>query len=199
MGVCGFPCSLLGTGRTLGGSIVKHLATRQGTNVRKECHCSNDKQDEEKKDEFPHLLTSENPVCAIGTHKPPCLVDLHVFLEWHVVGAACLASHAVLRLVLLWRGVELGDGVLPSTSTVPATDEVVRTPSVLAAHDRIAYSGDMGAVAVAWCFGFGAQRAEVASSPMTLGANILLTCAAVGLEVDDESSRAVWAGHFGRH
>jgi hypothetical protein len=34
---------------------------------------------------------------------------------------------------------------------------------------------------------------------MTFGTDMLLTGAAVGLEVDDEGSEAVRAGHFGRH
>jgi len=195
----GIACSLLGTGCTLGGCIVKHLATREGTDVRKECHGGDGQQDKEKENEFPHLLTSENPICAIGTHKPPRLVELHILLEWHVVGAARLASHTVLGLVLLRCGVELGGGVLPSAPTVTSTDELVATATVLAANNRIANPGHVRTVAVARRLGFSAKGAEVASPPVTLGTDILLAGTAVGLEVDEEGGRAVRAGHFGRH
>ena len=102
------------------------------------------------------------------------------------------------------RRMELGSGVLPATPAVPSTDEVVTrrplaTPAMLAAYDGITDSVNMRTVAVARRLGFGAQGAEVARAPMTLGTDMLLTGAAVGLEVDDESGRAVRAGHFSRH
>jgi hypothetical protein len=97
---------------------------------------------------------------------------------------------------------ELGHGLLPTASTFLAADEVVagvglNAAAVLAANNRVAYSGDMGAVAVAWSWWFGAQRAEVASPPVTLGTDILLAGAAVGLEVGDEGGEAIRARHFG--
>ena len=99
---------------------------------------------------------------------------------------------------------ELGSGVLPTTPTVPSADEVVArrplaTPAMLAAYDGITDSVNVRAVAVARRLGIGAQGAEVARAPMTLGTDMLLTGAAVGLEVDDKGGRAVRAGHFGRH
>jgi hypothetical protein len=97
---------------------------------------------------------------------------------------------------------EFGDGVLPATPAVPSTDEVVTrcglaAASVLAAHDGITDASHVRAVTVARRLGLGAERAEVACTPMTLGTDMLLTGAAVGLEVDDEGSGAVRAGHFG--
>ena len=99
---------------------------------------------------------------------------------------------------------ELGGGVLPATPAVPSTDEVVaRRPlapsAMLAAYDGITDSVNVRAVAVALRVRFGAKGAEVARAPMTLGTDMLLTGAAVGLEVDDKGGRAVRAGHFGRH
>jgi len=192
----GIPCSLLGTRRTLGGRIVKHLAARQGTNVREEGHGRNSQQDNDKEDDFPHLLTSKNTICAIGTHKSPRLVEVHVLLERGVVGRACLALDTVRR------GVELGGGVLPATPAAPSTDEVVArcgAAAVLAAHDGIADAGHVGAVAVTRRLGLSAEGAEVACPPVTLGTDMLLAGAAVRLEVDDEGGGAVRARHFGTH
>jgi hypothetical protein len=86
---------------------------------------------------------------------------------------------------------------------VSTADKVVacvalNTATVLAADDRVAYSGHMGAVAVTRSIGFGAHRSEVTSPPVTLGTDILLAGAAVGLEVDDEGCGAIRTRHFGR-
>lgn len=97
---------------------------------------------------------------------------------------------------------EFGGGVLPAAPAVPSTDEVVTrcglaAAPVLAAHDGITDASHVRAVTVARRLGLGAEGAEVACTPMTLGTDMLLTGAAVGLEVDDEGSGAVRAGHFG--
>jgi len=97
---------------------------------------------------------------------------------------------------------ELGHSLLPTASAVSAANEVVtgvalNAAAVLATDNRVAYSGHMGAVAVTGGWWFGAQRTEVASPPVTLGTDILLAGAAVGLEVGDEGGEAIRARHFG--
>jgi len=116
---------------------------------------------------------------------------VHVLLERDIVGRARLASHTVFGLVLLRCGVELSGGVLPATPAVTSTDELVAgialaPASMLAAHDGITDSGHVRTIAVARRLGFSAKGAEVASPPVTLGTDILLTSTTVGFEVDDE-------------
>ena len=68
--------SLLGTG---GAPRLGNLcAAKDRPDVRQQDTRSDNENHEKQGEFFPHLLTRENPVCAFGTHEPPCLVEVLV-------------------------------------------------------------------------------------------------------------------------
>jgi len=98
---------------------------------------------------------------------------------------------------------ELAHGMLLAACTVPTAHQVIAettgaVTSMFAANDGVASASHVCAIAITLGLRLGTNWAEVARSPETLGTDVLLAGAAVGLEMDDEGSGAVRAGHFGR-